>query len=376
VKLLHVIPYVSPRYGGPVTVLRQTAPALVQYGMKVDVVSTRADGRGDFSPDQDAEMNLPGAQTFLFSRSCPGRSFYFAKGMARWIGANASAYDVIHIHGVFNYPANVVKRAARACGVPYLVSPHGMLDRWCMSHRAWKKWPYFLMLERSSLRSASGLLAASEFEAGELRRLSLAPIYTLPFGIPATQLVLSPPSNGNGPLKVIAVARLDPIKGLETLIETMASLKARGVMATAEVIGGGDIGYRRRLEEAALRNKAPVQFIGELTATEVQKRLRAADVFVLPSYHENFSFAVVEALAAGLPVVITDQVGIADSVISAQCGAVVPAGQPEALACAIEGFRDTEVRRLAGERARQLVVDRYATERYINELLAIYEAVC
>jgi glycosyltransferase involved in cell wall biosynthesis len=180
-----------------------------------------------------------------------------------------------------------------------------MLDRWCMSHRAWKKWPYFLMLERSSLRSASGLLAASEFEAGELRRLSLAPIYTLPFGIPATQLVPSPPSNGNGPLKVIAVARLDPIKGLETLIETMASLKARGVMATAEVIGGGDIGYRRRLEEAALRNKAPVQFIGELTATEVQKRLRAADVFVLPSYHENFSFAVVEALAAGLPVVST-----------------------------------------------------------------------
>jgi glycosyltransferase involved in cell wall biosynthesis len=292
-----------------------------------------------------------------------------------WLYKNIRNYDVIHVHGLFAYTTLPACAAARYFGVPYVITPHGMLDPWCLSHNWWKKRPYYYLLERRNLFHASAVHVTSSFEAEGMNCLGfkdkthVIPLYV---DLPALQ---RRNRCDNKTLSLIFISRLNPIKGLPTLLQAIALLRERAGRTVALTIAGQGsdeyIGELRAMVES-LNISEMVKFVGHLQGEAKILAFAETDVFVLPSYHENFSLATAEAMAAGLPVIVSDQVGIACEISEAAAGIVVPIDSPVALAVAIDSFFNADSRKKAGENGRNLVAKSLSKERFGTSLLQLY----
>lgn len=371
-KVLHVIPYVSPQYGGPTTVVAQMAEALSGLNIKVDIATTTAHGRSELNMPIGQPVVDNGARYFYFPRQGP-KFWMFSWPLRCWLYRHVCDYDLVHVHGLFAYTTLPACAASRYFKKPYLITTHGVLDPWCLSHKWWKKLPYYFLLERHNLRSAAAVHVTSSFEAGGLARLGLnAKTHVIPL------CVEMPDRHGReyceGSLSLLFLSRLDPIKGLPLLIQAVALLIKRGIDVKLMIAGQGEDDYVSELNALvnSLNISKNVKFVGFLQGKSKLQALLEADVFVLPSYHENFSLAAAEALAAGLPVIVSDQVGIARDIATANAGSVVPVDSPELLADAIEKYRDANIRELAGANARNLAEQQYSIGHFGSELLRLY----
>lgn len=221
--------------------------------------------------------------------------------------------SVVHLHGLWQ-PAYVA--AARRCReekVPYVVSPHGMLEPWAWRHKWWKKWPYWLAVEKRLLRGAAALLATGDQEAARLReRLPGQRVEMLPLGLTGearpdyaaarAQLGWAP-----GERVLLFLSRLHPKKGLEFLLEALAAEQPAAPLRLV-VVGDGDPDYVRSLRTLASRlaGRLPrVDWIGAVWGEARWSYFQGADLFCLPTYSENFGLAVLEALQVGTPVLTT-----------------------------------------------------------------------
>lgn len=377
-KVLHVIPYVSKLYGGPVAVVDQMSKALTHLGIETDIVSTSAHGTSelDIGAGESIRRNI-NARYFIFAREGP-RSWMFSWSLREWLYRNVDRYDVIHIHGVFSYTSLVACAAARFFHKPYVITAHGMLDPWCLAHKFWKKKPYYILFERFNLKRASAVHVTSSFEALGIAKLGLVSnsvIIPLSVSLPE-RFKLDFPEKRE--LSLLFLSRLDPIKGLPVLFQALASVRKNPtIKITLKVAGQGSDEYLSLLQSMAkeMEISEDVVFCGFQDGESKTRLFDQADIFVLPSHHENFSLATAEAMAAGLPVIVTDHVGISQEIADAAAGIVVPANSSAALADAIEKLADADFRRTAGENARTLVKVKFSEEKFGAALLHLYEEV-
>jgi glycosyltransferase involved in cell wall biosynthesis len=362
-RILHVVPTIDPAQGGPISVLAGLAPAQVAAGLDVSVVATTRAGENlvlsDRLKDAGVKVNLVGPATGALRRHPQLKTV---------VCSAVDAADVVHVHAVWEEIQHQAARAARSAGVPYLVTPHGMLDPWSLSQSRWKKKLYLAWRGRSNLAAARALHFTTKTEADLVAPLRLGPpaiVETL--GVDLKEFEELPergsfrkdyPAIGNHPV-VIFLGRLHPKKGLDLLIPAFADAELND---TVLVVAGPDAdGYRAKLEaEVAARGLASrVLFVGMLHGRDRVAALADADLFVLPSYQENFGIAVVEALAAGTPVLISDQVNIWQEIAEASVGGVTRAD----VRLLTEGLRrwmnDEPLRRGAAGRARPFVWGRY-----------------
>lgn len=376
-KVLHVVPYVSALYGGPPVVVAQMADALTGLGVEVDVLTTTANGDAELDVPTDHPVMQDGIRYFYFSRQNP-KFWKFSWKLRCWLYQNIRNYDVVHVHGLFAYTTLPACAAARNFGVPYVVTPHGMLDPWCLSHNWWKKRPYYYLLERRNLFSAAAVHVTSSFEAAGMKLLRFDnKTHIIPLYVELPDLAQRNCSDVKK-LSLIFISRLDPIKGLPTLLQAVALLRDRvGRAVTLTIAGQGSDQYMVELRALVhtLNISEMVQFVGYLQGEAKAAALAEADVFVLPSYHENFSLATAEAMAAGLPVIVSDQVGIAREICEAGAGIVVPIDSPVSLADAIESLFNTETRIIAGNNARALVENSFSKKQFAASLLQLYRDV-
>jgi len=374
-RVLHVIPYASSLYGGPVTVIEQLANALSVLGVELDVVTTTAHGRAELDVQTGQPVINNGVRYFYFARQGP-KFWMFSWPLRGWSYEHVRDYDLVHVHGLFAYTTLPACAAARHFGRPYVITPHGMLDPWCLSQKWWKKLPYYNLLEHRNLRCASAVHVTSSFEAEGMANLGFdAKTHVIPLNVEVRE-----PRKCNGhdeqSLSLLFVSRLVPIKGLPTLLQAMALQRARGGLAVAlKIAGQGSDEYLSELQAMvkSLNISENVTFVGFLEGEAKSQALAEADVFVLPSYHENFSLSTAEAMAAGLPVIVSDQVGIAREIREADAGIVVPTDSPEALADAIGRFGSAEYRRMTGGNGRRLVEHLFSKEQLGQSLLRLYE---
>lgn len=376
-KVLHIVPYISSLYGGPPVVVTQMTDILSSLGVEVDAVTTTADGPVELNVQTDQPVIQNGIRYFYFSRQWP-KFWMFSWPLTRWLYRNISNYDLIHVHNLFAYTTLPACIIARHFKIPYVITTHGMLDPWCLSHKWWKKAPYYYFLEKRNLQKASGLHVTSSFEAEGLSILgfdSNTHVIPLSVEIPVkTELSYSK----NQPLSLLFFARVVPIKGLPTLLHALALLNERpGQKVVLKIVGQGSEEYIAELQGIikTLNITKNVIFVGFLQGDAKSNILAEADVFVLPSYHENFSLATAEAMAAGLPVIVSDQVGIAREISEAAAGIVVPTDSPFALANAIETFFNADSRRIAGENGRNLVSKSFTKEKFGKSLFQLYEKI-
>jgi glycosyltransferase involved in cell wall biosynthesis len=372
-KVLHVIPATAPRYGGPSIAVHAMAKGVRDLGAEVTVATTDADGRGRLPVPHGRPTETEGVEYRYFPRSLPGE-WKLSLPLGRWLHANAGRFDVVHVHALFSYATIPGCRAALRRSVPYVLRPLGTLDPWSLAQGSARKRPYLALVEGTHLRGAAAIHATSAAEAEGIAALGFgARVRVIPLGAePAS----APRTRGpGGPLRVLFLARLHPKKGLPLLLDAVAALLREGrAEVELEVAGDGDPAYRRELEARtrALGIAGRVRFLGRVEGSAKARALADADLFVLPSYQENFGIAAAEAMAAGLPVVVSDRVGIAEQVAEAGAGTVVPC-DAAALAAAIRGAAlDPEARLRAGERAAGLARGAFAWEHTSRRLLELY----
>jgi glycosyltransferase involved in cell wall biosynthesis len=213
--------------------------------------------------------------------------------------------DCVHFHGVWS-PAFVSRfRAWRKAGVPCLVSPHGMLEPWALAHKRWKKAVAWQLYQRRILNQFQGLHGTSEREIAQFRKLGLeVPSEVIPWGVNLPSQDVFKPS----PITTktaLFVGRIYPVKGLPLLVEAWNRVRPQGWKML--LMGPDEAGHRKEVEAAIAKNRLGdvFEFLGELKDEAKDEIYRQAQLFILPSYTENFGLVVAEALAHGLPVVTT-----------------------------------------------------------------------
>jgi glycosyltransferase involved in cell wall biosynthesis len=232
------------------------------------------------------------------------------------LGAGSES-EVVHFHGLWQPRFVRVSAHCRRARIPYVVSPHGMLEPWAWRHKRWKKWPWFHLVERRHLAGAARLLTTSDVEARHLqKKFPSSRCVALPLGLPAVKepdYGAARQSLGWGPSEVVLLflSRIHPKKGLHLLLPALAQLGLDALHNVRLVIvGGGDDGYVGELKAFVQREQARlprVDWIGEVWGDARWTYFRGADLFCLPSFSENFGLAVLEALQVGTRVLTTDQ---------------------------------------------------------------------
>jgi glycosyltransferase involved in cell wall biosynthesis len=329
----------------------------------------------------ETPVDWQGAPVRFFRHQTPPH-FTFSWPLTRWLRDNMGQYDVAHIHTLFSYATTPASYYARKYGVPYIIRPLGTLDVYPLQKSALRKRIYLRLLDRRNLEGAASIHFTSELEQREAGRLGLsAPGVVIPIGVeelaPATAADVAAFRSVHGlgdNFLLLTLCRLDDIKGLEVGIEAVVLLTSGGASVRWIIGGSGDAAYTARLQ-ALIKSRGMqgrIRLVGTLAGAGKAAALAAADAFLLPSLHENFGVAVAEAMAAGLPVIVSEHVGLASKVAQHAAGVVTPA-TPAALAAAIASLAgDSELRHRMGEAARALARSEFGWAKIAAELENLY----
>lgn len=362
-KVLHVIWSLDPRNGGPPAALVGMAKAQADLGLEVSIIATWTWGENLAVIEQLNDYKVLVEPV----GPCIGpllRHPQLSEAMRKMV----QAADIVHIHGLWEEINHQAARATQFLRRPYLVRPCGMLDPWSLSQSRLKKQLYMRWRLRKNLNRASAIHYTSQLEAESAQPLQIkAPSLVEPNGLDLTEFAQLPPTGtfrakypslGQRPI-VLFMSRLHRKKGLDLLIPAFA--KANTGDAILIIAGPDEDGYQAEVETLVTQYKvsSKVMFCGALHGPDRVAALTDADLFVLPSYQENFGIVVVEALATNTPVIISDQVNICDQIKASKVGAVVPLNV-EALANELTRWiHDGELRQEAAAGARPLVWAQY-----------------
>jgi glycosyltransferase involved in cell wall biosynthesis len=360
------------------------------YGLAGHGIETHVATTDDNGPDRlNVPLNEPvidgGVVYWYFPRQT---HFYICSlPFTEWLWRNAKNYDLIHIHFVFSYCSNVAAWIARRRGIPYIMRPVGVLNRWGIrNRRPWLKRVSFAVVEKPLLSGAAFVHYTAEqerVEASDLGFVHTSMIIPNPVEIShASREELQGrfrsryPELGGRPL-IVFLSRIDRKKGLDLLIRAFRQVVISYPDAVLVIAGDGDRDLidtlQRDVHEGGI--DASVFWVGFLNGIDKFEALADADIFVLPSYSENFGIAIVEAMALGVPVVITDQVGIHNEVAE-HCAGIVITPTAEPLIKAIHTLlSDAHLRLRLGQNGTALVHSEFDAATVISKVVGAYREV-
>jgi glycosyltransferase involved in cell wall biosynthesis len=341
-KVLHVIPSVSYQAGGPSQVIFPMCRSLGALGVDVLLATTddgvsssefRVSGSQSRLPSGPADSvirEFRGVQTIYFPKQW-GQSFKYSRPFSAWLNNNVAEYDLVHIHAVFNHACIAAARACRRQGVPYVVRPLGTLDPWSMKQKNWRKQLFWHGGVKTVLSSAAAVHYTAEAEQqGTEASLGLNHGVVIPLGVelptgePAPREMFGKLQELRRHPYVLVLSRLLPTKGIDVLLEAFLTLLKENDFDEWRLVlaGEGPPKYVAALREtvAAARADGLVLFPGWLDGAEKEAALRHASLLALPSYHENFGLCLIEALAYGVPVIVSPQVNLAPEIEASGAG--------------------------------------------------------
>ncbi|OWY68936.1 hypothetical protein B7486_23855 [cyanobacterium TDX16] len=374
-RILHVVQSLDPAWGGIARVLPMLAAELAKAGQTCRI-ATLAGGRYGTPPE------VKGVEVLRFASPDGSRFGKSAEFSAR-VGELIQSADVVHLHGLWTGQNWAAGKAARKIGKPYIMTPHSMMMPWAWRRSRWKKLPAGWLFEHANLRGARFLHALADGEARAMRELGFNErIEVIPNGLHVAEFEQLPSAYAlearfpelSGRNLLVFIGRIHPQKGivqaLQGAFDTFAAAKDWHFV----IAGPDEVGMQRMLAAAVARKKMTerVTFTGLLSREEVRSLLGRAGVLLQPSMSEGLSMSIVEALAAGVPVVISEacnmpevEAGGAGRIVEADRGAISSALKPI--------VASEDARREMSRRARELAWERYDWRGLIPRYVELYE---
>lgn len=363
--------------GGPVFALVGLARAQAAAGMKVTVASAVAPGP---LPTMADRLKQAGANVVpIVCSNAPFKSQPVIVDSLRPVIETA---DIVHIYGLWEEIQHQAAVLSRTFKKPHIFEPCGMLDPWALKRRWLKKKVYMMLRLRRDLDQATAIHASTAWERDQMESLNLRPPrVVVPAGVELGEFKELPPRGilrGKFPqLKdkpvMMFLGRIFPGKGLEMLIPAMAKMSQKQAMLA--VVGPDSNGYEAKMRALAMQHGVTdrIVYTGMARGRERIEALVDADLFGLPSEHENFGVAVLEAMAAGIPVIVSDQVGLCNDIVSAQAGEAVPLDVDKLAKVLDRWIADEPLRRAAGQRARELAFSQFTWDLIIKQWSDAYK---
>jgi glycosyltransferase involved in cell wall biosynthesis len=377
-RILHVIGDLAPASGGPAKAGFEMARAIARRGHEVAIYST------DFGqpPDAPRDELRDGVRIRLFPVASP-RIWLTSWALRRALIGDLPGFDLLHLHSLYLFHDWAAGGLARRLGKPYILRPHGTLDPYIVRRSRLKKAVFNLWFQNRLLKDASAI----HYTAEEEMRLAAPYVYgapgaVIPNGLDPADYARLPakgsfrarhPEIGERPI-LLFLGRINFKKGLDILADAVGRLKRDDLHL---VIAGPDGGYLAETRQfvAAAGLTGRTTFPGMLTGADKLAAFADAALFLLPSYSENFGIAVVEAMACGVPVLISDQVNIWREVVADGAGRAAPC-DAEAFAAAIkEMLADPPALARMGAAGRESVARRYDWASIATRLEKVYAAV-
>jgi glycosyltransferase involved in cell wall biosynthesis len=393
VKVLQVIPSIGPARGGPTEIILNLVRELKQYEVETEIVTTNDDVRELLDVPLYQKVEYKGVSVRFFPRFSglvPGlrlasdRGFVFSVELAQWLWQHTKDYDLVHTHYLFSFAPTCAAAIARQQNIPYIVTPYGMLTSWALSHKQLKKQVYSI-IERHNLNQAVAIHCSTPGELQDVINYQVkTPSFVIPYGVHPQPLQPQAKQQLHRiygipdtiPI-VLFLSRLHPKKRPDLLIEALSKLASINPDFHLIVAGSGEPDYLNYLSNliSSVGLQSQTTMAGFVAGNDKDLLLQGSDVFVLPSYSENFGIAVAEAMAAGLPVIITPDVQIAPDIVAENAGLVV-AGEVEAVRDAIaQLLASASLRQQLGENGKHLVNRRYSWRAIASNLSGIYRSI-
>lgn len=388
-KILHVIPSVSPLRGGPSEAVLQMVKALRNQGIDAEIITTNDHGDEVFHLPLYEKLDYPDQSPVpvrffpRFSPSIPAiREFAFSGALATWLWQHIREFDLVHIHAIFSWAPTIAMAIARLQNVPYIVRPLGQLCHWSLQQGQRKKQIYLSCIERANLEGAQLIHFTSEQEQQEAVQLGLpTPSFVLPHGLVMPSQVSDAKLRLRQSLNlpedepiILFLSRLHPKKGLDHLIPALSPLRERRftLVLAGNATPDYELEVQQQLQTTGLVDRT--RRLGFVTGETKTLLLQGSDLFALTSHSENFGIAVLEAMANGLPVLITPGVALASIVERSCLGWVAPLEQSAITAAAHQFLNAPTLAKQMGERAQSLVREQYSWNRIATGLIHHYES--
>jgi glycosyltransferase involved in cell wall biosynthesis len=370
-RILFVVPYYKPAYvyGGPVRSVSALCEGLSRLGCAVTVFTTNANGDSELDEDTRTPCMVDGVKVCYFPLKKSPFLFY-SPALKQACVEQIRAFDLVYIFSCWTYPFIPATRAAVKAGIPFVISPRTAFMRATWQGKFLKKITYHLLFERSFINRASALHYTSQLEVDQSRWLRLKrqpgvvpnPVDVSEFSVlPAPGIFRERLGIAANEKVVLYVGRVEPRKGLDMAIRAFGRIPSRCGPARFVIVGPEEDAHVRELKDMAdsLGVAGRVTFTGMLAGPERLAVFRDADLFVLTSLGENFAMSVVEAMAAGLPVLVTDTVGVAPDVAAHGAGLVVPREEQAVAEAMVRLLNSDKIRKQMGEAGKQLARTNY-----------------
>lgn len=378
-RILHVCAY-SWSIGGPPKFIYDHAEVALQQGHSVTIASP-------MSPGETVYPAPEGAQVLTFPRTEPINRIFreFSVELHHYLQQNLTQFDIIHCHGLWHYgtlaPFWLDRKIAK------VVTIHGLLDPWALRQSYWKKKLISLLFQQRYLKRADLIHLISPDEKADLRRYlgyEHPKAVLIPNGVRPSEFTQLPPK---GTFRqafsipktrkiLLFMSRLNRKKGFDLLLPAFKQYAETHSDALL-IIAGPDDGYEADIRTFVAANNLTdsVQLVGMLTGEIKRAALADADVFVLPSHSEGLSIAVLEAMAAGAPTLVSDRVGFGDVLRERQAGYIVDLTVASVQQGILTLLHDEPLRKLLATNARQLVNEAYNIELAAERLLDEYSRI-
>jgi glycosyltransferase involved in cell wall biosynthesis len=288
-KVIHIVGSIDKSAGGPSRSVPQTCEYVSLLGVEIELITRPSEN----------PVTVNTTDTYKLTYYTLKELIVFSKSLSK------NEISLIHLQHVWDPYIHVIARAAQKKGIPYIITPRGMLEPWIMNRHSWKKKIAMWLYQRKDIENAAYLHATCDMEKENIRKLGFKnPIVVIPNGIEIGNVKQK--TEWQKVRNILFISRIHPKKGIELLIEAIALLQNKQLKLT--IAGEGDESYIAGLKQLCKEKKVSEQqfeFTGGVYGERKWELYQESDLFVLPTYSENFGIVVAEALATGLPVITT-----------------------------------------------------------------------
>lgn len=293
--VIHVVPAITEEASGPTYTVVRLCDALIAEGVEARLAAL------DWAP-----MASPLVYLHVFPLGMGLRRLGWSTAMARWLvtQADTGKVDLLHNHSLWMMPNVYPGRVARRFGTPLVVSPRGTLSEWAIQSGSAVKTFFWPLVQRPALAATTCFHATARSEYEDIRRMGFKqPVAVISNGVDIPSLTAKP---AGGLRTLLFLGRIHHKKGLDMLLPAWGAVQARFPDWRLRIAGPDNDGYLKKMQVLGVElGLERIEFCGPVYGDEKWRTYGEADLFILPTYSENFGIAVAEALASGTPAIVT-----------------------------------------------------------------------